>query len=297
MARRNGGYVFSSYLDIIRAFAFRAKEPVVHPAWRTGEQAAPVAGGSFHPGRPLRRPADRLQCRRSRESRSRLRSISAATGLIVETASCRSSPRFPCMTGPSAAPRPMPAGPACATRCAPRASTRRNFTRDDDLHALWLSPDLLIGETCSQPLASFFTAVSAMSRPRCTMRPAAGEGTYRSAIVRRKPGADMPAPGTPMRRVIPPRAISGRFAANEPNSMSGYVTLLHMTAWISGSTCRRRRKSCGPGPIANRSAPSPRAGRTTPSSIAYSWWLARQFEPAANAVHVAGWASSRPACR
>jgi fatty acid desaturase len=32
--RRNGGYVFGSYWDIARAFAFRAKDPVVHPAWR-----------------------------------------------------------------------------------------------------------------------------------------------------------------------------------------------------------------------------------------------------------------------
>jgi len=47
--KRNGGYVYSSYWAIARAFAFRAKEPVVHPALRTGEAAAPVSGGSFHP--------------------------------------------------------------------------------------------------------------------------------------------------------------------------------------------------------------------------------------------------------
>lgn len=48
--RRNGGYVFSSYWAIFRAFAFRAKEPVVHPAWRTGETVVVAAhGGSFHP--------------------------------------------------------------------------------------------------------------------------------------------------------------------------------------------------------------------------------------------------------
>ncbi|MCI5077710.1 fatty acid desaturase [Oricola sp.] len=47
--RRNGGYVFSDYWAIFRAFAFRAKEPVVHPAWRTGARAVPVQGGSFHP--------------------------------------------------------------------------------------------------------------------------------------------------------------------------------------------------------------------------------------------------------
>ena len=47
--RRNGGYVFTGYGQIFRAFAFIVKEPVVHPAWRTGEAAAPAQGGSFHP--------------------------------------------------------------------------------------------------------------------------------------------------------------------------------------------------------------------------------------------------------
>jgi fatty acid desaturase len=33
----NEGYVFRSYFDVIKAFSFRAKEPVVHPALRCGE--------------------------------------------------------------------------------------------------------------------------------------------------------------------------------------------------------------------------------------------------------------------
>jgi fatty acid desaturase len=32
--RMNEGYVFRNYLEVLRAFAFRPKEPVVHPAWR-----------------------------------------------------------------------------------------------------------------------------------------------------------------------------------------------------------------------------------------------------------------------
>ncbi len=47
--RGNGGYVFPDYWTIFRAFAFRAKEPVVHPAWRMGEVVVPANGGSFHP--------------------------------------------------------------------------------------------------------------------------------------------------------------------------------------------------------------------------------------------------------
>ena len=36
--RRNGGYVIGSYWEIARAFAFRAKDPVVHPALRLEDE-------------------------------------------------------------------------------------------------------------------------------------------------------------------------------------------------------------------------------------------------------------------
>lgn len=35
--RMNEGYVYANYFDVFRAFAFKAKEPVAHPAWRHGE--------------------------------------------------------------------------------------------------------------------------------------------------------------------------------------------------------------------------------------------------------------------
>jgi fatty acid desaturase len=35
--RMNEGYVFANYFEVFRAFAFKAKEPVVHPAWRRAE--------------------------------------------------------------------------------------------------------------------------------------------------------------------------------------------------------------------------------------------------------------------
>lgn len=36
----NEGYVFANYFEIFRAFAFKAKEPVVHPQWRRAEKCA-----------------------------------------------------------------------------------------------------------------------------------------------------------------------------------------------------------------------------------------------------------------
>jgi fatty acid desaturase len=41
----NGGYVFPNYFALFRAFGFRVKEPVVHPALRR----APEAGRAFKP--------------------------------------------------------------------------------------------------------------------------------------------------------------------------------------------------------------------------------------------------------
>lgn len=62
--RVNGGYVFSSYWDIARAFAFRSRGPVVHPAWRTVQTAssgspfqASVISATPHLGSPAAIPA------------------------------------------------------------------------------------------------------------------------------------------------------------------------------------------------------------------------------------------------
>ncbi len=43
--RMNNGYVFPNYLALLRSFAFRAKEPIVHPVLRRG----PEAGRAFRP--------------------------------------------------------------------------------------------------------------------------------------------------------------------------------------------------------------------------------------------------------
>lgn len=42
--RRNGGYVYGSYLEIVRAHALRAKEPVAHPVLRRDAVSIPPTG-------------------------------------------------------------------------------------------------------------------------------------------------------------------------------------------------------------------------------------------------------------
>jgi len=167
-----------------------------------------------------------------------------------------------------------------------------DLTRGDDPAALWLSPDLMIGETCSQPLATFLNGRVRYVATPVHHAPGCGLGTYRSAVIRRKPGADMPAPESGEAQ-LPSDILSGRFAANEPGSMSGYVTLaydcedlgLAMPAHDDILWSGAHRESIRA--VAD--------GRADFAAIdCYSWHLARRFEPAADEVHVAGWASSRP---
>lgn len=49
--RRNGGYVYGSYLEIARAHALRAKEPVAHPVLR--RDAVWAGDAEFRPSNPL----------------------------------------------------------------------------------------------------------------------------------------------------------------------------------------------------------------------------------------------------
>lgn len=166
------------------------------------------------------------------------------------------------------------------------------LTRADDLAALWLSPDLLVGETCSRPLATFlhgrvrYVATPVHDAPGC------GRGSYRSVVVRRGPGADMPPPDT-HEAVIAADMLSGRLAANEPGSMSGYVTLifdcgdLGLALPTDGDILwtGAHRESI-------RAVASGRADYAVIDCV--SWRLARRLEPAAAGLRVAGWASSRP---
>ena len=167
-----------------------------------------------------------------------------------------------------------------------------DLTRGDDLAALWLSPDLMIGETCSQPLATFLRGRVRYVATPVHHAPGCGRGTYRSAVIRRKPGADMPAPESGEAQ-LSPEILSGRFAANEPGSMSGFVTLIYdcedhglampVEDGILWSGSHRE------------SIRAVADGRADFAVIdCNSWQLARQFEAATAEVHVAGWASSRP---
>ena len=168
------------------------------------------------------------------------------------------------------------------------------LTRDGDLEMLWLSPDLLIGETCSHPLATVLDGRVRYVATPVHRVPGCGNATYRSAILRKGSDADMPAPRRTFAPRFAPKAVAGRQAANSADSMSGWVALA------------RDRKALGMAPPDNAeiiwtgshraSIRAVAAGETDYAAIdCVTWAIAQEHEPAAKDVYVAGWTASRPA--
>jgi ABC-type phosphate/phosphonate transport system substrate-binding protein len=167
------------------------------------------------------------------------------------------------------------------------------LTRPDDPFEAWLSPDLLIGETCSYPLVTAlidkvrYVATPVHDAPGCS------RGTYRSAIARRAPGHQIPAPATGGAAVTA-ASVEGRQAANSSDSLSGYIALagdgahagLQMPAANGISWTGSHRASIRA--VANGDAEFAAIDCVT-------WALAQCQEPACEALYVAGWTAARPA--
>lgn len=166
------------------------------------------------------------------------------------------------------------------------------LTRDGDLQALWLSPDLLLGETCIYPLSTVLAGhVRYVATPVYDVA-GCGAGTYRSVIVRRGAGGGMPPPQTE-EPVLPPEALSGVMAANAPASMSGFVAVVRDCDAL-GLTMPGRDDILWTGSHRD-SIDAVAAGRADHAAIdCVTWSIALEYEPAAQGLHVAGWTASRP---
>ena len=163
------------------------------------------------------------------------------------------------------------------------------LTRMDDLQALWLAPDLLLAQACAYPLE---TALRGRVRYVATPvhgAPGCGEGTYRSVVIARAPGGNVPPPGEPGPRL--PAVLPGRLAANAPDSLSGHVALV------------RDLEATGlamPGPALwtgshRASIRAVAAGGADVAAIdCITWRIAQAHEPAAARVRVMGWTAERP---
>jgi ABC-type phosphate/phosphonate transport system substrate-binding protein len=163
------------------------------------------------------------------------------------------------------------------------------LTRTDDPEALWLSPDLLLGETCTYPLETVlrrrvrYVATPIHDAPGC------GAGTYRSLIVAQGRGDDL-APPVNAGSILP-TSLEGPLAANAPESMSGFVALQRDMA---------RAGRAMPSDVlwtgSHRASIRAVAGGTARLAAidCVTWQIARDHEPAADKVHVIGWTAERP---
>ncbi|MCR9122221.1 MAG: PhnD/SsuA/transferrin family substrate-binding protein [Phyllobacteriaceae bacterium] len=163
------------------------------------------------------------------------------------------------------------------------------LTRTDDPEEAWLSPDLLLGETCSYPLETVlrgrvrYVATPVHDAPGC------GAGTYRSAIIAPGAGEGMPPPGGP-RSVLQSGSI-GTLAANAPDSMSGFVALERDLAQ-AGRAVPGHVLWTGSHRASIRAVAEGKADCAAIDCV--TWQIAKEHEPAAQQVHVIGWTAERP---
>jgi ABC-type phosphate/phosphonate transport system substrate-binding protein len=122
--------------------------------------------------------------------------------------------------------------------------------------------------------------------------PGCGEGTYRSVVVRRGPGKDMPPPQTGEAAQLP-EILAGRLAANEPASMSGYVALLR-DCEAAGLQIPEKDDVFWTGSH-RESIRAVAAGKADLAAIdCVTWQIAQEHEQTTGELHIAGWTASRP---
>lgn len=163
------------------------------------------------------------------------------------------------------------------------------LTRPDDPRDLWLSPDLLLGETCTHPLQTILAGKVRYVATPVHDAPGCGQGTYRSVLVAPGHGADAPPPRDPGAKL--PDRLGATLTANEPSSMSGHVALVR--------DCERAGRAM-PTDIVwtgshRASIRAVAAGQADIAAIdCVTWRIARDHEPAAAKVQIVGWTAERP---
>lgn len=188
---------------------------------------------------------------------------------------------------------------------APEALTR-GF---DDLHELWLRPNLLFAQTCWGPMEQGLSEhVQVVGQPDYSaFKGGAGE-FYSSALVMRRDGGDAASDrrklGSSDRRdgLSRPDDVShglplglmrnARFAYSAPDSMSGMLAVAQdlEAAGETLSIFAQRIETGGH----RFSIKAVADGRADIAAIdGRSWALAEQFEPAARSLQVVGWTQLR----
>ena len=166
-----------------------------------------------------------------------------------------------------------------------------SLTRSDDLEALWLSPDLLLAQTCSYPLETILHGkVHYVATPSYAVEGCETPGHYRSVILKSGEGENEPVPAY-SKAHLPDWLPSARVAINGSDSMSGYHALKRDVE-TAGRSLPSLHITTGSHRASIQAVAEGTADFCAVDCV--SWAMALQHEPAAKNVHVAGWTSARP---
>ena len=165
------------------------------------------------------------------------------------------------------------------------------LTRNMDLLAQWLSPDLLLSQTCSYPLETGLkNKVRYVATPSYAAQGCEKPGHYRSVILMRGAVSNLAVPERDY-AILPNWLPNAYYAINSLDSMSGYHALKRDVA-----AADRKLPSLHIETGSHRASITAVASGTVDFCAVdcVSWAMALQHEPAAKHIHVAGWTKPRP---
>ncbi len=165
------------------------------------------------------------------------------------------------------------------------------LTRGQDLAKLWLSPALLLAQTCSYPLETFLSGkVQYVATPTYGVEGCEKPGHYRSVVLARGGDYNVPVP-VDCASILPNWHDTASFAFNSSDSMSGYHALKRDLE-AEGRTLPIHKIETG----SHRASIIAVADNSADfcSVDCVSWAMALEFEPVAAKLRVIGWTKPRP---
>ena len=159
---------------------------------------------------------------------------------------------------------------------------------------LLVHPNLLLSQTCWGPIWRGVTPrLTILAQPDYS-RFSGGKGSYyRSAIIARGAGVNVPPPKDNT-AVLPIEEMRrGRFAFNDETSLSGYLSIIDDVTKATKSDLPFYASSIASGSHRNSIKMVAGCEADFAALDCRTWALACEHEPAANDVHVIGWTSLR----
>jgi ABC-type phosphate/phosphonate transport system substrate-binding protein len=165
------------------------------------------------------------------------------------------------------------------------------LTRSTDLTQIWLSPDLLLAQTCSYPLQTTLKdKVRYVATPSYCVEGCEIPGHYRSVVLMRSKRPNLPVPGDDA-FILPKWPATARFALNSFDSLSGYHALAYDLA-MTGRALPAHHVETGSHRASIIAVANGEAELCGVASVSRA--MAIDHEPAAQMLRVVGWSKQRP---